>query len=243
MIDLQPLELIASVAEDQWGLVTRRQADRLGVTRKAFENLSAPGRLLVRIASGVYRLVGTPVTEHFALKAAWLQLDPGIFAYERTFEQGVVSHRSAAAVFQIGHLPEQSHEFTVSRRRQTRRPDVRLHLRRYEAHECTRNQGLLLTRPARIAADLLAEREDPGAVGHLIADVLRRDLDQPDFVARSIAPHALNFGLRRSDGLGLLRWLLELVGDPAIDIWLQTARVALQVDEVRDSPSKESNAQ
>ena len=130
MIGVSPLELIGSVAEDQWGVVTRRQAERLGVTRKTFENLSAPGRPLFRIASGVYRLAGTPLSEHLALKAAWLQLDPGTFAYERTFEQGVVSHRSAAAVFQIGHLPEQTHEFTVSRRRQTRRPDVRTLYRR-----------------------------------------------------------------------------------------------------------------
>ena len=241
MIGVPPLDLIASIAEDQWGLVTRRQAERLGVTRKAFEGLSAPGRPLVRIASGVYRMAGAPLAEHLALKAAWLQLEPSVFAYERTFEQGVVSHRSAAAVFRIGHLPEQSHEFTVSRRRQTRRTDVKLHLRRYEATDCSRNQGLLLTRPARIAGDLLADREDPGAVGHLIADALRHDLDQPGTMAQALIPHALNFGLRRRDGLALLRWLLELVGDPAMDTWLRNARIALQVEAGQEPPSKSSN--
>jgi len=229
-----PLELLASVAEDQWGVVTRKQADRLGVTRKAFEHLSTPGKPLVRIASGVYRLVGTPLDEHLALKAAWLQLDPSVFAYERTVEQGIVSHRSAAAIFRIGHLQEQTHEFTMSRRRQTRRSDVRLHLRRYQVDDCRRHEGLLLTRPARIVGDLLAEREDPGAVGHLIADALRRDLDQPGRMAKSLMPHAGNFGLPRSDGVALLRWLLELVGDPATDSWLRTAHASFLNNE--DSP-------
>ena len=61
-----------------------------------------------------------------ALRAAWLQLAPGVPAWQRCADQGVVSHRSAAAVFGLGHLPADVHEFTLPARRQSRRGDVRL---------------------------------------------------------------------------------------------------------------------
>lgn len=77
----------------------------------------------------MYRLVGAPTAEHQELRAAWLQLAPNVPAWERTREQGVVSHRSAAALYGIGHLPADLHEFTVQDRKQTRRQDVRLHRR------------------------------------------------------------------------------------------------------------------
>lgn len=42
-------------------------------------------------------------------------------------ESGVVSHRSAAALYRLGDLPADVHEFTLPARRQTRRVDVRPH--------------------------------------------------------------------------------------------------------------------
>jgi hypothetical protein len=37
-------------------------------------------------------------------------------------------------------------------------------------------------------------------------------------------PFAMRFGFRRGDGLSLLRWLLDLVGDPQATRWLDEAR-------------------
>jgi hypothetical protein len=84
-------------------------------------------------------------------------------------------------------------------------------------------RGLPVTRPRRIAADLLADRADLDAVAQLIVDALRLTLDDPGSVASAIAPHAAAHGLRRGDGLGLLRWLLDLSGDPDSAKWLAEA--------------------
>jgi hypothetical protein len=69
--------------------------------------------VLKRVAQGVYHLAGAPIPDHIGLRAAWLQLVPDVPAWERTPAEGVVSHRSAAAVFGLGHLPADRHEFTL----------------------------------------------------------------------------------------------------------------------------------
>jgi hypothetical protein len=54
---------------------------------------------------------------------------------------------------------------TLPERRQTRRPDVRLHRGPVKDSEWIHVRGLPITRPSRIAADLLADREEPEAAG------------------------------------------------------------------------------
>lgn len=220
------LARLAGLAEDQWGLVTRRQAERAGLSRPTIERLVAEGSALERVAHGVYRLAGTPVPDHLELRAAWLQLAPQVPAWERDPQHGVVSHQSAAAVYGIGHLPADRHQFTTPKRRQSRRPDVRIHHRSIAPGEWTELSGLLVTRPSRIAADLLREREDPEAVAQLITDAIRNAYDHPARCARTLAPYAMQFGFRRRDGRALLRWFLDLVGDPERSRWLEEARDA-----------------
>ncbi len=215
---------LARIAEDQWGLVTRRQAELAGVSQATLQRLASEG-VLERVAHGVYQLAGAPPPDHLDLRAAWLQLAPDIPAWERTSEQGVVSHRSAAAIYRLGHLPADRHEFTLPTRRQSRRPDVRLHQRSLRAEEWISLSGLPVTRPARIAPDLLDDKEDPEAVAHVVADAIRGAYDYPGTFAVSLARHAARFGLRRDDGLALLRWLLDLVGDPDAPRWLDEARI------------------
>lgn len=88
-------------------------------------------------------------------------------------------------------------------------------------------RGLPVTRPARIAADLLADREDPEAVGHVVADAIRGAFDYPGSFVEALAPHAAKSGLRRGDGFALLSWLLELVGEPDATEWLEQARASV----------------
>ena len=180
-----------------------------------------------RIAHGVYRLRGAPAVDHLALRAAWMQLEPDTKAWERGPESGVVSHRSAADVYGVGHLPADVHEFTAPRRRQSRRPDVRFHRGRLDDTDWIRLRGLPVTRPSRIAADLLAAQEDPEAVAQVIADALRAGNDDPTRFADAIASHAARFGLRRGDGLALLTWLLDLTGDRERGSWLDEARASI----------------
>lgn len=216
------LSRIARIAEDQWGLITRRQAEGAGVSQATLQRLAKTG-ILDRVAHGVYRLTGAPQPDHLDLRAAWLQLAPEVPAWERTPEQGVVSHRSAAALYGLGHLPADRHEFTLPERRQSRRSDVRLHHRAVRPGEWIVLHGMPVTRPSRIAADLLDDKEDPEAVAQVIADSLRPVYDYPAAFADALAPYAASFGLRRGDGLALLRWLLGTAGDPEASRWIAQA--------------------
>ena len=225
MPDYSTLERIGEIAGEQWGLITRQQAKNAGIPQRTFGRLTADDSVLRRVAHGVYQLNGAPEPDHLPLRAAWLQLAPAVPRWERVPAEGVVSHRSAAELYGMGHLPADRHEFTVAKRQRARRPDVRIHQRKLEDSEVDFNvRGLPITRPPRIASDLLSDHTDPGAVGQVIADALRRGTDDPDTFAAALAPHAGRFGLRRGDGLGLLKWLLDLVGDPQTDEWIREAR-------------------
>jgi hypothetical protein len=218
---------LSVIAEDQWGLLTRQQAEfAAGIARATLERLVA-NSLLERVSHGVYRLAGAPIPDHMELRAAWLRLAPAVPRWQRALEQGVVSHRSAAAMYGVGDLPADRNEFTVPTRRQSRRPDVRFHVRPRGPGPWIELRGLPVTRPSRIASDLLLDNEDPEAVAHIIGDSIRNVYDYPGSFAEALSPHAARFGLRRGDGLALLDWLLGLVGYPNTQLWLDEARRSL----------------
>lgn len=216
MVHAVTLAALADLTEGQWGLFTRRQAEATGMAWSTLSRLARDG-VAERVTHGVYRLRGGVIADHLPLKAAWLALSPDTPAWSRTPAQGVVSHRSAAALLGLGHLPADVHTFTLPVRRQTRKPEVRLHRGTPESRVF---DGLPVTRPARTAADLLAAREDPTAIAHIVVDAFRKFHENPAMVARNIAPHAGNFGKRKNSGVALLEWLLDLSGAPERDEWL-----------------------
>src|SRR5262249_39001986 len=151
-------------------LFTRRQAQATGMAWTTLARM-IDTNVVERIAHGVYRFRGSPPFEHLELAAAWLQLAPDTPAWERQAAQGVISHRSAAALFRLGELPASEHHFTLPTRRRTRRDDVILHKSVVGPAEWARTAGgLPVTLPSRTAADLIAAFEDPQAVGHVVAD-------------------------------------------------------------------------
>lgn len=230
-----PLPRFQELAQDQWGLVTRRQVEDAGIGETTLDRLTAPGGALERVAHGVYQLAGAPIPDHRDLRAAWLQLAPGIPAWERTADQGVVSHRSAASLYGLEHLPADRHDFTVPKRRQTRRPDIRIHVRTLGDAEWIDLRGLPVTRPSRIAADLLRDHEDPEAVAQIVVEAVRGAFDYPGTFADSLAPLAGRFGLRKGDGLAALRWMVGLVGDPDTARWLEEARAHVERASAKES--------
>jgi len=224
MVHKSTLNLLVPFLQDQWGLVTRRQAEAAGISKATLQRITSPGSILKRVSSGVYRMSGAPIPDHLDLRAAWLQLAPGTPAWERTQNQGVVSHRSAAAVYRIGHFASDVQEFTLTKKKSIRRADVRLHTRRITEEECEIVQGLPVTRPPRICSDLLFQHEDPEGVGQLIADAIRHDLAAPSDFTAALASHALKFGLRRGDGIALFRWIVGLVDADEARAWIQAAQ-------------------
>lgn len=150
---------LSDLAEGQWGLITRAQARRLGIAWSTLSHLANPEGALERIAHGVYRLRGSADPGHLSLRAAWLQLDPGTPAWERLDrpEHALVSHSSAAVLYDVGDLRADTHEFTLPVRRQTRRPDVRLHRGQIPDQDRLILHVLVTTRAGRMIADLLAD--------------------------------------------------------------------------------------
>jgi hypothetical protein len=215
---------LASVAEDQWGLLTRRQAEAAGVSPATLQRLSRPGAVLERTAHGVYHLIGAPLPDHAGLRSAWLALAPATPAWERGPAQGTVSHRSAAELWRLGDLPADRHEFTLPERRQTRQRGVRLHRGRLKAGETAVLDGLPVTSPARTATDLLADKEDPESVARVVADALRNKHEWAGNFRTALAPRASQLRFGRGDGLAVLSWLLDLSGEPGADRWIQEAK-------------------
>jgi len=213
---------LAGLAEDQWGLLTRRQAEAAGVSAATLQRL-ARGGILERTAHGVYHLAGAPLPPHAGLRSAWLALAPATPAWERKPTQGTISHRSAAALWELGDLAPDRHEFTLPERRQTRQPGVRLHRGQLDTGETTILGGLPITSPARTASDLLADKEDPEAVARVVADALRRKNVWAGQLPPALASRAGQLHFRRGDGRAVLAWLLDLSGAPEADHWLEEA--------------------
>jgi len=213
------MQRVSEVAEGQWGLITRRQAQEAGVGHSSLTRLTADGRL-ERVAHGLYRVRGAGEPDHLGLRAAWLQLDPEKPAWARLddSDDAVVSHASAAGLHRVGDLRADVHEFTLPQRRQTRRRDVRLHRGKVPAADRVVLSGLPVTRPARMIADLLADHVEPGVVGRIAAEAIDGGLEDAAAVAKRVAPYATKFDLPRGDGQATLDHLRALAGSPASSV-------------------------
>ncbi len=210
-----PLTRIRDLAEGQWGLVTLQQARAAGVAWRSLTRLVEAG-LLERVAHGVYRIRGAAEPDHVDLRAAWLQLDPARPAWQRLDDPAVavVSHASAASLYGVGDLGADIHELTIPERRQTRRPDVRIHRGSVAQDRRVLLGGLPTTRAGWMIGQLFSDHVDVDAVAQITREVLERVLDYPGVVAEAVAPHAQRFGLERNDGIGLLDELLRRAGAP-----------------------------
>lgn len=161
------------------------------------------------------RCVARWVPRAIELYAAWLALDPARLAVNRLSDGPdglVVSHASAAAFYGFGDLDADRHEFTVPARKQTRRPDLRLHRGALSSDDVVVHRGLPVTTPARTVVDLLTDGHDGGHVAGVLAGAIRARQLNVDELRGQLAPFAVRFGFRRHDGEALLQHLLELGG-------------------------------
>ncbi len=213
---------VIALAEEQWGMFTRQQAEQRGMAWSTLSRMASAGRT-ERLGHGVYRLRGGVPPPQAALRVAWLELAPPVPVWDRVGDQGVVSHRSAATLWGLGDLPADIHEFTLPVRRQTRRQDVRLHRGAVAAGVVSRG-GLLVTRPARTVVDLLTDGADPASVSTIVAESLQAGYDGPAAFAQGLSAVAHRYRFSSGDGLGALGWLLDLAGATDRDRWLAQAQ-------------------
>lgn len=201
---------VSELASGQWGLLTTAQAEKAGVSRLQLARLADAG-VIERIDRGIY-VTPAAVDERTPLRSAWLSLEPKVTAEERLGDpvsSGVLSHTSAAALYEIGDLLGDQPEITVPERKQSRRA-IRLHRSALDANEVTIVQGLPVTTPQRTVADLLRDGHDPSHVAEIAGDVIRRGLASRQDMAIALDPLARRNGHR--SGTALLDHLLDLVG-------------------------------
>ncbi len=207
---------LADIAASQWGLVTTAQARITGATPQDMARYANQGRL-ERVSHGVYRIAGTPQSPLDDLRAAWLTLDPARTADQRLFDRppAVVSHRSAARIHNLGNLDSDISEFTTLARKQTRRPDVRIHQARIGPGEWTIIDGLPLTTITRTITDLASQHIDGGHLAGVVRDALIKHQTDPAALASALAQYARYYGAPCRDGEKLLAQFLRETGMPA----------------------------
>lgn len=204
---------LADLAAEQWGLVTTAQARAVGVPAQGVARLTNQGAL-ERMSHGVYRVAGAPAGPTDEVRAAWLALDPQRTAAARLRDDPpeVVSHRSAAALHDLGDLEADRFEFTVAGRRQSRRPDVRFHRGEVAKDEWTLVDGLPVTTVVRTVGDLAAARIDGGHLASVVRDALTIKQVDADELVEVLSPHAHRYGVALGDGEALVSRFLQESG-------------------------------
>ncbi|MFF2299308.1 type IV toxin-antitoxin system AbiEi family antitoxin domain-containing protein [Arthrobacter sp. NPDC058127] len=204
---------LADLAAEQWGLVTTSQARGLGMSAQTVARLTNQGAL-ERLTHGVHRVAGTPPSPLDELRAAWLALDPTRRQSERLRDKDpiAVAYRSAAAIHELGDLEADRFEFISGARKQTRRPDIRLHRGQIDPGEWTTVEGLPVTSVLRTVADLAAEHVDGGHLATVVRDALTRRQVDDQQLATALRPYAHHYGVRMGDGEALLSRFLQESG-------------------------------
>jgi Transcriptional regulator, AbiEi antitoxin/Protein of unknown function (DUF559) len=144
--DGPPLDrALAELARRQWGVASLAQLRALGIGARAVQLRAGTGRLH-RVHRGVYA-VGHPILRPEGHRlAAVLACGPG----------AVLSHRSAAAHWELLATSQERIDVTAPRSRQGV-PGIRLHTSRsLDAQDTTRHEGIPITTVHRTLLDLAA---------------------------------------------------------------------------------------
>jgi predicted transcriptional regulator of viral defense system len=194
--------ILSDLAEAQLGLFTAKQAEIHGVPRRDLSRLATAG-VLNRITHGVYRFSGAPRPRLLELWAAWLQLATETDASARRPDQGVVSHGSAALVYDAGFLMPFHHEFTFppTRRVRSRRKDIRIHHADLPGGDVQWHEEILVTSPSRTVSDLAESALDGDHLGAVIQGLLDRNLATRGEILSALGPHAPSYGVRNAHAL------------------------------------------
>ena len=180
------------LAARQHGVVTRRQLLALGYSRRSVEHRVARGRLFP-VSLGIYA-VGWPALTR---KRRWMA------AVLAGGEEAALSHRSAAALWEIGREEERHIDVSVRRRCELRRPGILFRGRpSLSPKEIVLRDDIPVTSPVQTLVDLATEL-DPVPLERAVNDADKRDLIDPEALREEL----LRFG--GEPGIRPLRHLLD----------------------------------
>jgi very-short-patch-repair endonuclease len=197
-------------ALEHHGLITRRAAGDLGMSRATWFRAVADGRLEV-VHPGVARLPGSARTREQAICAAVLATSPGSLA----------SHRSAAYLWGVPRPDDDPVDVVVTRR--TRTPElsgVLVHRPRdLKDLKPVLRQNIRTTNVLRLLCDLGAV--DPAAVSNAVGHVVTTRLASPVALRAAIDRHSR----RGRHGVPAFRAALEewVIDGKPVDSVLETA--------------------
>jgi very-short-patch-repair endonuclease len=155
---------VAELAAKQHGVIGAWQLEELGWDREALRRQVAKG-FLHRIHHGVYAVGHPEATPNGVLMAALLACGPG----------AVLSHRSAAAVWDLRQASTPIPDVSVPRSRE-RRPGVRMHRpRKLEPQDVTVHNGFPVTTVTRTLVDM-AGTTTPQRLNTMFEAAIRRGL-------------------------------------------------------------------
>jgi len=179
------------LADAQAGYFTRAQAIRQGVDDMALQRAVRSGAV-ERFDRGVYRVSGAGQDPHQRLRVCWLRLTRDLSPRERTLHPRLwVSHRSAAALLDLGVVTADTPEFISTRRLQARaEAKVRVRPAGLSRNEWMVHDGFALTSPARTIRDLAVDRMDGGHLGCIAFDALSRGLVAAEELEAALAGRA-----------------------------------------------------
>jgi very-short-patch-repair endonuclease len=180
------------LAGRQHGVVARRQLLALGFNAREIEHRVARGRLHL-VMRGVYA-VGWP---ELTPKRRWMA---GVLACG---EGAMLSHRSAAALWEIAPERGGTIEVSVTRRAELRRRGLRVRGRpSLRAERVTSLDGIPVTTPVQTLVDLSTELV-PIGIERAINEADKRDLIDPETLRAELD------GYLGEPGVPLLRGLLD----------------------------------
>lgn len=190
------------VIRNQHGVISRRQAGELGLTRRQIDSRAQSGEW-IRVHRGVYR--------HRAVPTSWLS--DVVAAVLAT--NGVASHRCAAALWYLEIYDAPPPEVTVAGHSSARIPAVRVHwTSQWDRCDTTLRQGIPCTGIERTILDCAAVTS-PARVERLAEAAIRKRLTSWASLATCLRRHAR----RGRNGSAPFRELLDArLGDPAVPL-------------------------
>lgn len=159
-------ENLFQVAERQQGYFTSADAKKLGYDYP-HQHFHVKQGNWIRIDHGIYRLKKYPAAPQEDLMRWWL--------WSR--KKAVVSHESAAALYELGDLlPAKIHLTVPIDFRKSPAKSLVLHKADLEASEIERRDGLPVTKPLRTLLDLARSHLDDERLSSVSKDAIKKGL-------------------------------------------------------------------
>ena len=159
-------ERLYELAESQQGYFTSADAKKFGYDYP-HQHFHVKQGNWIRVDHGIYRLKKFPAAENEDLIRWWL--------WSR--KKGVISHETAAAIYELGDvLPSKVNLTVPSGFRKKPTKNIVLHKAMLDGSEIERRNGFYLTSPIRTVMDLARAHMDPERLSAVVKDAVKKGL-------------------------------------------------------------------